>query len=184
METLHKPKKKTLLLILLAGVLFYLALPKIISISDRIKYGNNPANFYFVSPVASQPLIQGQVFNVDLHVQTGSKAINAVSAVIKYNPELIEIIGMDTTQSFCSFYTENSFATIKGEVDIACGTPHPGFLGDSTITSLSLRSKVNGPISLTLSPQDSAILADDGKGTNLMNPKTLPELNLVINVPF
>ena len=156
-------------------VIATLALPALLSTS-RLLPGKGAATLIFSPP--PKDLALGQVADIDLRLSSPRQAVNAVQAVIEVDPHQIELLGMTTQQSFCSFYAENTFDKIKGEVRLACGTPHPGFQGDSTVVSLRLRTKVVGTSQLTLRRSQSSVLADDGKGTNLLEPSSLSTLIL------
>ena len=165
-------KKRTLfwLLILLVGASLPTFLP------EPFHYGTPPtAELYFL-PIPTH-LIPNQQFNVELHVRT-STPVNALGTVMHFNPNFLSVEKMTTDQSLCSFYAENSFDTIKGEVHLFCGVPNPGFTGDSLVFRLTMRSRSSGVSTITLDPS-SQVLANDGKGTNTIGP--LP--TLTVNVP-
>ena len=129
-----------------------------------------PAKLYFSSPYTE--VLPNQVFTVDLRVDTNFQAINAVQAHLQLDPKKLTIVNMTTNKSFCTLYTENSFDPSKGTVNIACGAPHPGFQGDSLVVSLSVRAKAAGSATIKADPQSAQVLADDGKGTNLLGSQS------------
>jgi hypothetical protein len=133
-------------------------------------------NLYFL-PVADE-IISGQQFTVELRMDASS-SVNAVGTVMHFDQKHLEILQMTTAQSFCSFYTENTFDTIKGEVHLSCGTPNPGFSGDTLLFRLTMRPKLNGVTDITLDPKQTLVLANNGKGNNTAG--ALP--HLTINVP-
>ena len=153
-----------LLLVVILGVVLY---PGVYRLSNGIPLTDKTASMYFVQPAG--PIHVGQIVTVELRLKTGSEAINAVSATISIDPKAYKILSISTERSFCSFYPENTFDTIKGEIRISCGTPSPGFLGDSPIVQAQIRSQIVGTSEISLSPKDSLILANDGKGTNLLS---------------
>lgn len=124
------------------------------------------AAFYYVPPPNS--FIVGQTVPVELWVKSGKKPINAVSALIRFNPSQVEIITMSTEKSFCTFYPRNNFNNFRGIVEISCGTPNPGFSGESVLVRLNVRAKVAGRITFDLDDAKSKILANDGKGSNMI----------------
>lgn len=137
----------------------------------------NKAEFYFSN--APTQLNEGQSFPIELHVKTGREDINAVGSEIDFNPKLLEVVTMTTEQSFCTLYTENSFDNMKGTVKVSCGTPHPGFSGDSSIVKITFRPRTGGSMKLTMNAEKSQILADDGKGTNLVH--SFPSLDIKVS---
>lgn len=122
------------------------------------------ARLYFSQPQDS--VIPGQLFSVEVRVQTTGSATNAVTADVLYDPNALEVVNMTTENSFCTFYLDNTFDNIKGKVMVSCGLPNPGFVGDSVIVHMNMRAKVAGSTTIKLGP-DSAVLANDGRGTNI-----------------
>ena len=170
---LSERRKRTLWVAL---ALAAIALPAFLASPLGFQGGSNETAFSIKTP---DQVEVGKTFTVELHVQTGGKEINAVSAVLHFDSRKLEILNMTTASSFCSFYAENSFDTIKGEVRLACGSPSPGFKGDSALALINVRSKAVGSANITLSRPDSHILANDGKGTDIMGP--VPSATVTIN---
>ncbi|MBU6389705.1 cohesin domain-containing protein [Patescibacteria group bacterium] len=135
------------------------------------------ADFYFYAP-GTDHLTAGDTFTVEFHVLSAQTSINAVGSTLLFDPHVLQITSLTTTQSFCSFYAENSFDNIRGEIHLSCGTPNPGYKGDSTLIIMSMQVKENGLTAISLKPGTGMILANDGKGTNLIN--SAPTLSLAI----
>lgn len=152
-----------LVIVITLGVLLY---PGIYRLSNGLPISNTESTFYFVPPASS--IHVGQTVTLELRVKTGAEAINAVSASIRIDPRFFQIISINTQQSFCSFYPDNTFDTIRGEITISCGSPSPGFLGDSSIVQAQIRAVTVGDTQVTLVPKESLILANDGHGSNLL----------------
>ena len=127
---------------------------------------HGPARFYFSTPYTQ--VLSGQNFSVDLRVTTGGHTVNAVESTVQLDPKMLEITGITTDTSFCTLYTANSFDPVLGTVRIACGTPHPGFTGDSLVVTIRLRAKASGDATISVAKDDASVLADDGKGTELL----------------
>lgn len=177
MKTLKFIKKfwpQILYCVLFVGIIIFPALTN----RDQSPYlGSSQSHFYFINQ--NQRLTTGNTFQISLHVKTGKKAINSVGSTINFNPNQLEITKMTTENSFCTFYADNSFDNIIGEVSMYCGTPNPGFTGDSTVVTLTFRAKSSGKTALNIQKDTAQILANDGKGTDL-NYNT-PSLNLQID---
>jgi hypothetical protein len=135
------------------------------------------ASFYF-SDLPSQFGV-GEIFTVELWAKSGSQPINAVGSTLKFNAKLVEVVSMTTEQSFCTLYTDNTFDNIRGEIMVSCGTPNPGFVGTSPILRANVRAKASGMVTIEMDPKESRILANDGKGTNLVH--SYPTLETRIN---
>jgi hypothetical protein len=136
----------------------------------------SPARLYFAAN--STTIIPGQMFPVEVRVQTSGTPVNAVGAHILFNPAFLEIVNMTTEKSFCTFYLENTFDNMKGEVNVSCGLPSPGFQGDSIVVRVNMRAKASGTTTLKLNEKRSQVLANDGLGTDLA--KELPILPLLV----
>ena len=165
-------KRFRLLAVLLA--LFALLIPHFLNRNRSVPIG--AGKLYFAQ--APSTSYYGQQFQLELRVRSLVSPINAAGIYLTYNPKAFDVIKMTTDQSFCTFYTENTFDTIKGEVRLSCGIPHPGFSGDSTLLTLQVRSKATGKYSFTLSPSETLILADDGKASPLR--LTIPTYNVTV----
>ena len=176
---LRLPRKLSSILIVssLCIVAIYLVLqPTLISRSTN----KGSLSIYFSDISHSVPL--GQSIPVEIRLRTGSTAINAAQIKMKYDPRVLDIIKMNTDQSFCSFYVTNSFDTITGEVNLACGTPNPGFTGDSVLIHLTMRAKGVGTTDLLLDPKVTKILANDGQGTSLLH--SVPKATITVRNSF
>lgn len=131
---------------------------------------------YFATPQTG--ITPGQVFPVEVRVQTSGTPINAVSAVVQYNPAFLQVVNMTTENSFCVYYLDNTFDNIKGEVKVSCGVSSPGFQGDSIVVHLNMRAKAAGDTTVRLNKAESRVLANDGKGTDITDE--LPQLDLTV----
>ena len=161
---------------LLWGVIIIFPLTIVPAVLNRKSSINQPAKLYFT--VDSPSISVGQAFSVELRVQTGPRSINAVGSLIKFNPLYLEVTNITTDSSFCSFYLDNTFDTIKGEVNVTCGAPNPGFSGDSLVVHINMRAKLAGTTSLTLDRDQTNVLANDGKGTNIL--QDFPSLEIPV----
>lgn len=106
-------------------------------------------------------------FTLSIIMDSQGEAVNAVGTYLEFDNSRLEILEMDTSQSFCQFYPENKFNNDKGTVSIACGAPSPGYKGESTIVKLRMLARSIGNASITVLPK-SQILLNDGKGTNIL----------------
>jgi len=155
-------------------IILAIGIPTILS--NGLRFGQLPkATLYFLP--LPETLLTGQEFSVELRVQT-SGSINAVGTVLHYDQKQLDLIQMNTDQSFCSFYTENSFDTIQGEVHLSCGSPYPGFSGDSVVFRLTMRPRTSGTSTITLDPKQTLVLANNGRGSNVVG--SLPHLTLTV----
>lgn len=156
-------------------VMYFLTLNKLESSSIKLKKSpyiiyNSILKFEPESDVISQTSEK----TIALKVYTGGEAINAVDAVIKYDPKAVEVLDIITTNSFCdpSFFLEKEINAEKGEVRFTCGLPNPGFSDVAgTVAELLVKPLGLKPISFEFS-EETQVLANDGLGTNVLRAVT------------
>ena len=145
-------------------------------LSEALHLDSRSAELYFAQNQNS--FVIGQPFQVELRVKTDKAAINSMGFVAKVNPAYLDIIGMTTEKSFCTLYTENSFNALTGELRLSCGTPQPGFQGDSLAVRIKLRAKSAGITPIEIVEDTAQLLANDGKGSNII--RKVPTFNVKI----
>jgi len=122
-----------------------------------------------------------QPFKVDIQMDTAGQAANAVGVYLHFDPQRLQLLNIDTTQSFCQFYPEKKFDNDLGIVSLACGSPHPGVTGKNTVMTLEFLPTAVGATSITTDPK-SKILLSDGKGTNILYNPPVINLNILQNL--
>lgn len=106
-------------------------------------------------------------FTLSLTIEPQNQPVNAVGLYLKFNPTKLQVLDIDTSQSFCQFYPEKRFDNNLGTVNLVCGAPHPGSVEKTTVLKLEFMPLVVGGTVLSLDPR-SQILLSDGKGTNIL----------------
>lgn len=129
-------------------------------------HAGNGSTLFFSSDSA---LIINREARVAVKIKTGEFAINAVRTIIHFDPELVEIKGIETADSVCdpSLFVEKIVDNKNGQAIISCGKPSPGFIGDGVIAQLVFRPKIKGKLALSFA-YDSQVLANDGYGTETL----------------
>jgi len=117
-------------------------------------------------------------FDVILEVDTDGQPVNAVGLDATYDINRLQIIAMDTTESFCEFYPENRFDNQTGTITISCGLPSPGFTGTNRLAKITFESVSVGIADITIQPQ-SQILLNDGKATNILTQPPTKQINIL-----
>jgi hypothetical protein len=163
--------------LLVAGifVLFYKPNP-IIKVNwnkVRIKSGNSVITLEAPDAVSGV----GKKFIVEVVLDTKGSTVNAVQSYIEFDPRVLEIIKTETKDSFCKFYPENNFSNDIGLVKLSCGAPYPGFKGKNTIQSIEFMTKSFRTTKVSVS-DESLVLANDGKGTNLLTEFDYADINI------
>ena len=135
--------------------------------------GNVPYTIYN-STFSLSPNSQVSAFSenqiIKVVANSGGEAVNAFDAVIDYDPTLISIDSISTDNSICpqAFFIEKAIDPTRGEVDIQCGIPTPGFTGNGgEVAELNISHKKTGVFSLIFA-STSQILANDGLGTDVL----------------
>ena len=159
-------KKIKFLIFFAVAAIFFIVLPKV----------TNAANLYF-SPSSGAHAV-GTTFSVGVYVSSSDKAMNAASGVISFPGDKLEITSLSKTGSIFSLWVqEPTFLISSGTVHFEGIILNPGFTGSGgKIISLTFKTKTAGKASLTFS--SSSVLANDGKGTNILASLGSAQFNL------
>lgn len=168
-------KKQFLLILVVLAIIFYALFfkpnPPVRVNWNKVTPNKGDATLSIITPQEINGV--GRTFRVDIAIDSHNNFINAVQSYIKYDPRVLQVVKTDTSKSFCKFYPENTYSEDKGIIKLQCGTPYPGFRGKNTIESIKFLTKAIKTTDLEVM-NDSMILANDGKATNLIKdfPKT------------
>ncbi|MFH1162333.1 MAG: hypothetical protein V1696_03645 [Candidatus Jorgensenbacteria bacterium] len=121
----------------------------------------------FLSP-ATGSYDSGQTFSVGVFVASKDAAMNAASGVISFPQDKLEILSLSRTGSIMSLWAqEPSFSNAVGTVNFEGIVLNPGFQGTAgKLLSITFRVKAAG--SAAVSFASGSVLANDGKGTNIL----------------
>lgn len=127
------------------------------------------AGVFLYSSPASKNVTVGQKFSVAIYVNTGGEAINAVRATLSYPNEELSLLSITETGSIIRFWApEPSFSDSAGIMNFGGGLPTPGYNGLSgKIVTLNFQAKKAGEARLSFTA--GSVLANDGKGTNVLS---------------
>lgn len=110
----------------------------------------------------------GEIFPMKLKITGIKTPINAVQADISFNPQILEVVDISTTDSFANIFIQKEINNTMGYARLAGGTPNPGLSGeDGVFGTVFLRGKVPGLAQIKFLPT-TMVLANDGKGTNVL----------------
>jgi hypothetical protein len=172
-------KKQFLLILIALAIIVYTLLfkpdPPIRVNWNKVTPGKGDAVLSVIVPEEVNGV--GKKFRADIMLDTNKNFINAVKSYIEFDPRVLKIESIDTSKSFCKFYPENSHSNEKGIIKLQCGTPYPGFRGINTIQTIYFTSQAIRVTDIKVS-DESLILANDGKGTNLI--KDYPTVSIRI----
>ena len=103
-------------------------------------------------------------------MNSGGESINAVEAIVHFDPTSVSVVEVDTTRSFCDpgMFLEKSIDEQAGVVRVTCVVPSPGFSESSGIVAeLLVQAVRDGAFTLTYDGE-TKVLAHDGLGTNVL----------------
>ncbi|MEK7653018.1 MAG: Ig-like domain-containing protein [Patescibacteria group bacterium] len=124
------------------------------------------ASLYF-SP-ASGSYQTSKSFSVSVFVSSPDQAMNAASGVISFPEDKLEITSLAKSGSIIGLWVqEPSFSNGAGVINFEGIALNPGFTGSSgKILTINFKVKAAGSAALTFS--SGSVLANDGKGTNIL----------------
>ena len=120
----------------------------------------------FLSPGSGSFIVE-DAFSVEVKVDTAGILINATQTTIYFPSDKLEVLNISKESSIFTLWPEEpEFSNSSGEISFSGGTPHPGFSGIGNIITINFKAKKEGMVDLTLG--EGRVLADDGKGTNIL----------------
>lgn len=113
----------------------------------------------------------GNIFTVNVVVNTEGKIINNAETEIQFPTEFLEVVSIDRSSSIFSLWVdEPTFSNISGKISFNGGVPNPGYQGASgKVLSIVFRAKKAGAASMVF--VNSAIRENDGLGTDILTAK-------------
>lgn len=126
----------------------------------------NAASLYFAPSTGSYEA--GGALSVSVYVSSVDQAMNAASGVISFPQDKLEVASLSKSGSiFTLWVQEPSFSNVAGVVNFEGIVLNPGFVGtNGKIFTINLRTKTEGLALINFS--SGAVLANDGKGTNIL----------------
>jgi len=110
----------------------------------------------------------GNTFSVEVRVNSGDVAINAAEGTLVFDTNDLEVRSINKNSSVFSLWVqEPTFSNSLGTINFAGGKPSPGFTGATgRIMTIVFKAKSAGSANVTFA--SGSVLADDGKGTNIL----------------
>ncbi len=118
---------------------------------------------------------------VSLKLSSGGESINAVQVNLEFDPAVIQVLQINTTNSICppQFFIKKEIDNTAGKIHIVCGTPSPGFTGSQgTIAELSIKPIKDTNVNLHFA-DGTKVLANDGLGTNVLRQAMDSQFSIV-----
>jgi len=114
---------------------------------------------------ASESFLIEEIFPVELKVDTAGEPINAVHVDIIFPSDKLEIVNVSKENSIFSIWPEEPILS-DSKISFSGGLPHPGFTGTGKIITINFKARKEGVVNLILG--EGKVLADDGKGTDIL----------------
>lgn len=154
---MEKAKKIKFLASSVFVVVFFTALPA----------AAQAASLYF-SPSAGSYAVD-QNFTIGVYVSSSDQAMNAASGVISFPKDKLEVASLSKNGSIFNLWVqEPSSSNTLGTVNFEGIILNPGFTGSAgKIITVNFKTKAAGNAHLTFS--SGSVLANDGKGTNILS---------------
>jgi hypothetical protein len=124
------------------------------------------ATLYF-SPSSGSHAV-GTTLSVSVYVSSADQAMNAASGVISFPADKLSVEALSKTGSIFSLWVqEPSFSNSAGMINFEGIVLNPGFSGASgKVVNITFKTKASGSVPITFS--SGSVLANDGKGTNIL----------------
>jgi len=128
-------------------------------------YGQNAS--LYLSPSTGKYTV-GNTFLVQVKVNSGGVPINAADGTLIFDSDKLEVMKLSKEDSFFTLWVqEPTFSNSLGTINFAGGKPSPGFTGAAgIIINITFKAKTSGTANVTFA--SGSVLADDGKGTNIL----------------
>ncbi len=135
------------------------------------------ATLYF-SP-SSGSYAAGATLTLGVYVSSGDKSMNAVSSVISFPPDKIEVLSIDKSDSIISLWVQKpSFSNSLGTINLEGIVLNPGFQGDAG-RIIRAHFKVKNVGSSAINFSSASVLANDGQGTNILSEIKAADFNII-----
>jgi hypothetical protein len=120
-----------------------------------------------VSP-SSVTTTVGKTFKVDIVVNNNLDAINAVSALLSFPKDALEVVSLSKSGSFITLWAEEpNFSNNNGTVSLEGVALNPGFnKATGNVLSVTFKAKQAGNVSVAV--KEGSVLANDGNATDVL----------------
>ncbi len=129
--------------------------------------GSAHAATLYTSPSTGSYAV-GSTFSVGIFVSSAGESANAVSGEISFPVDKLQVLSVSKSGSIINLWVqEPSFSSTEGLINFEGIVLNPGFTGSGgKIITINFKNKAAG--NATLSFSSGSILANDGKGTNIL----------------
>ena len=150
-----------LLIIVFAFFSFFAACPA------KAAFQENPKAKLFLSPMTGS-FLAGSTFEVAILLDSDGASINAVKADLKFPVDKLQVVKPSAGSSFISIWIDQpNYSNKEGTISFTGGIPD-GIVTSSGVVSTIVFRVINPGEAIIEFQPSSSILANDGKGTNLL----------------
>lgn len=122
---------------------------------------------YVLAP-ASASVVSGQSFAVQVNVAASDQAVNALSGELSFPADVLQVMSVSRTGSIVNIWVrEPTYSNVNGTIRFEGAILNPGYQGNAGHV-LTITFRAIGGGSAALAFRSAAILANDGKGTNVI----------------
>ncbi len=135
------------------------------SFGSSVKIASAATIYLTPSTIATKA---GNAFNLNVLVESSVQNINAISGVITFPADKLEVTGLNKSGSIVSLWVqEPSYSNSSGTVNFEGIVLNPGYQGaGARLLTITFRAKAAGNAEISF--RSGSILANDGKGTNIL----------------
>ena len=120
----------------------------------------------------------GNIFTVNILINTQSVSVNNAEVVINFPKDLLEVVSTSKSGSIFSLWVEEpNFSNSSGTLSFNGGVPTPGYTG-STGRALSVVFRVKKIGSASVVFSSASVRANDGLGTDVLTSKNQANFDL------
>jgi hypothetical protein len=148
-------------------IIFLVAVGAVVALAGIFSAHSASAATLSFSP-SSGSYLSGRSFTVAIKVSSADQAMNAAQGEISFSTNDLEVLSISQTNSVLNLWVQNpTFSNQNGTVDFSGVAVNPGFQGNGgTVITITFEAKNSGAATLLF--DSAAVLANDGKGTNIL----------------
>jgi len=125
----------------------------------------------------------GSTFTVSVFLDTGEQEINALEVILRFPPDKLQLASPSAGKSIIEIWTtQPTYDNQKGEIRLQGGIPGGIRVSKGLVTTLTFRVKSTGEAIVRFG-DESRVLANDGKGTDILGDTSGGFYNLVLPPP-
>lgn len=109
----------------------------------------------------------GQTFSASVVINTQGQSINAAEGTLSFNPRELSVVSVSKGSLFNLWTSEPSFSNTAGTVSFSGGNP-AGYQGSAGVV-VTVTFRVVGAGTARAAFTNGAVLANDGRGTNILS---------------